>query len=248
MRQEEFNVLQNEIKRNRMQAYVFLALLMVGVATTVYFFTQLQKAKEEIEFKNTLLQEQKESIKAQKVKLEQLTQELITIDSIRSQAVAYDEKQAQQHKLVQETYDLVRQGNTNIEVKNISQLSVSELKQEVTKAKATAKKSNKVRQNAINQLFSNSETGRVKARKILLNEYSTDKQLIPQIIQASKGKINLKNKDSYYQFIYILTQMDSDILKANQKDIMMFVEQGEQAGLNGNYTKKQIREIMSKIK
>jgi len=248
MRQEEFNVLQNEIKRNRMQAYVFLALLMVGVATTVYFFTQLQKAKEEIEFKNTLLQEQKESIKAQKVKLEQLTQELITIDSIRSQAVAYDEKQAQQHKLVQETYDLVRRGNTNIEVKNISQLSVSELKQEVTKAKATAKKSNKVRQNAINQLFSNSETGRVKARKILLNEYSTDKQLIPQIIQASKGKINLKNKDSYYQFIYILTQMDSDILKANQKDIMMFVEQGEQAGLNGNYTKKQIREIMNKIK
>lgn len=248
MKQEEFNLLQKEINRNRMQSYIFLGLLLVGVATTVYFFTQLQKAKEEIEFKNTLLQEQKESIKTQKLQLEQLTQELITIDSIRALEVAYDEKQVQQHRLVQETYDLVKRGNTNINVSNISQLSVVELKQEVNKAKATAENANRTRNDAIDQLFSSSEHSRIKARKVLLKNYSTDQTLIADIIRASNGKVNLKNKDSYYQFIYILTQMESDVLKANEQDIKLFVKQGEKAGLNGNYTKRQIKEIMAKMK
>jgi len=248
MKKEEFNVLQQEIKRNRMQSYLFLALMIIGVATTVYFFTQLQRANEEIELKNNLLSEQKENIKTQKVKLEELTQQLLIIDSVRAEQSVYDEKQEQQHKLAQETYQLVKQGNTNVKVDNISELSVNELRKQVDEAKATAVSSNRVRQKAVDQLFSSTEDTRIKGRNTLLSKYSTDKQLITEIIRASNGKVNLKNKDSYYQFIYILTQLDSDILRSNQKNIEQFVKEGEKAGLNGNYTKKQIKTIMAKMR
>lgn len=248
MNKAEFESLQTELKRNRTQSYVFLGLLIAGVLATAYAFHELKHAKDEIQDKNELLKEQKEDIKSKNLKLEELNNQLYKLDSIQGELNAVDQEKRQKQTLIKKIFDIVNKTNSSEDVSNLSTLSVAGLEKKVATLEAGAVRYDQARIAAIKSLFSPSESKRKAARSTLLKNYSTDPLVIPNFLAESQGKVNLKNQSTYYQFIYLLTQLDGDVLKPNSKALLAFFETGEKAGLNGSRTKSDINSIKRKMK
>ncbi len=248
MNQSELNALQAQLKRNRTQSYLFLALMLAGVLTTAYLFHELDHKKQLIDDQNQLLKSQKEDIKAKNLKLEELNNQLYLLDSLQGEASAVDQEKRQKQSLIKQIFDLVNKTNSSIDISNLSNLSVAQLEGKVKSLNAAAANFDKERLTAIKSLFSSNEGNRKKARRTLLKKYSTDQSVIPNFLEESQGKINLDNKATYYQFIYLLTQLDRDVLTKNKAGLLSYFEMGEKAGLNGSSTKRQIALVKAKMR
>ncbi len=255
MNPQENQALIAEIQKTKMQSYFFLALLMVGVFTTAYMINALNEAKRDIEEKtimleesNTLLAEQNKQIKDQKKRLEELGKQLQANGILKGNGGSNSENAVKKEKLLKELFSLVSENNSKIDVSNLSALSVSELEGLVKKANKEEQEHGIKRDKTIKQLFSKSEANRKDARRKLQKGCSLDKELISSTLTAFEGKVNLDNKESYYQFIYLLTQLSSDMLKPEATALNTFFEEAEKAGLNGASTKRDIAKIRSKMK
>ena len=248
MNKAELKSLQIELQRNRTQSYIFLALLVIGVLATAYAFHELdhakgllEKQKEELESQKQLIEAQKEDIKAKNLILTQLNQD-------HNELLSSGQENEQKQDLIKEISTIVLKINSTTDVSHLSSMSVPDLEKKIAKLKKEETRYDQGRVAAIKSLFNTSESKRKIARKALLKQYSTDPLVITNFLAESQGKINLKSKETYYQFIYLLTQLDSDVLKENQDDLLAFFETGEKAGLNGPSTKKQIASIKRKMR
>ena len=228
---------KSQLKKNRFQSYIFLALLIVSVLLTAYAFYELQKTKQELEEKNVILIDQKEQIKKTNEKLESLNESLVELQG-------YTEKDS----LIKEIIDLVRSSNKDIDVHDISTLSTEQLNERVVDIKKQIEAYDKGRRDIVRQLFAKNETKRVKARQTLLKKYSEDDKLVGDILEELKTKVNKQNGESYYQIIYLLGELDSDMLKAEAQGLNSIYDAGKKAGLHGPSTQKKIDMLIRKMK
>jgi len=235
---------QAELKRNRMQSYVFLALLLVGAAATAYAFWQLHEARHELSDNYDLLQAQQKQIKNKNEELKQANTALLQMRSIQADNQALTQKQV----LIKEIVELVDQSNTHIDVMSLTEMPIEKLESQLKTAKENVRKYDAERKAVVEKLFSSNESTRSTSRRTLLRNYSVDPKMISDILEIGKGKIDMKHKDSYYQVIYLLSQLDNDLLKPYADQLFAIFDQGEKAQLNGPSTKRDINKIRRRLK
>lgn len=241
METKDIALIQAQLKRNRLQSYLFLTLLLIGAGLTAFAFYKLHLANHEIEVQNRQLETQKSQLKEKANELKTLNTNLVQLQSSNQ---GYSQKDS----LIREINSLVSKSNAHVNLQDLATLSLPELQGRVDEIHKQIDAYNETRRGLIKDLYSNNESKRKKSRIKLEKEYSVDENLVSDLLSEMKGKVDVKNKDSYYQIIYLLGQLDSDLLKTEAEGLNNVFTAGKNAGLHGSSTQGNINRLKYKIK
>ena len=222
--QEQLSELQKELRRNRLQSYIFLILMFAGVIYSFYLYQDLQDKKEQIA---TNYQELKES----KAKL-------ALKDSLLQRQKVMNEVIAELKVLVDDESD---------DAPNDKEAILRKLQQKAQAENQLIESYHERRGELIAKLFSKNESVRTGARDELLRKYVNDEQLLPEILAFSQGKVNQEYQESVWQLIYIFDQLDGDMLKPESDGLNDFFATATGAGLVGERTSKTINSIKNRM-
>ena len=144
---------------------------------------------------------------------------------------------------------MITESNMHIDILGLrlNQSDEEALKTTFENVKKQIQKYDDDRKNVVTDIFSKSEAARTNARRKLQKEHNLDKKLIPDLLAVGKEKISSENADSYFQVIYLLGQLDNSNLEANQSALNEIFKLGQDAGLNGPRTTRDINNIEKRI-
>ena len=212
-----------EIKSYKIKTVVFLIIILILTIISIWQFKALydtNRALEEEQQLNQLL----DSINTQQQTIVNQKNQIDTALMLLS-------------ILVSEDSDTLQSPDDILE--GLNQLAAAK-REEIAKYKNRRSK-------LIDGLFSSSENVREDSRRAIQREYSDDKRLSGRLIQAANGRIDLANKESIYQIIYILEQLSLQSLQDNKAEIAQFLSNAEDAGLIGQITQPRVQAILDRL-
>ena len=234
---ENLTELQKELRKNRLQSYFFLVLMIAGVIYSTYLYLDLQQKKEELLSSNNLLEIQRNQLDSSLMALKNSKASLAMKDSLI-------QRQKVLNELIASVLSAEDSGEVPADREGILQVLENKKKAEQAKLQAYETERSKL----IQDLYSSSEQRRVQARNTLLKQYSQDDQLLPDLLAYSKGKITSDNQESVWQIIYLLEQLDSDFLQQQDAQLNDFFAAAEAAQLVGTSTRARIKIIEKRMK
>ena len=231
MMKEKINNLEVELRKNRIQSYFFLAMILLGTLLCAYLFYNLEQTKDNLEQSKKELEEKNEFI-------ESLNSQLHKQDSICKEINKTNEKIITQ---------LESQSGINTSTNSAIQ---EEMIRKNTYVKAQQKEVKKERNLIAKNLFSANESVRKSARNQARKEISKDGQILTELLEYSCSKTDMKNKEAVWQMIYLLTTVNPKLLRQaqNKELITKFLNQAEAANLIGTKTAPLVKKIESKMK
>ncbi|MDT4291839.1 hypothetical protein RO575_19925 [Methylomonas sp. MO1] len=102
---------------------------------------------------------------------------------------------------------------------------------EKSQATAALSELDRKRRVLIDKIFDSSKPARIEATTELIRQWSTDPNIIPQLIEVASAK--LANQSGIVNTLVILRETPPDILRANAEDLASFLSK---AKLNGHQT------------
>lgn len=232
------------LKKTRYVSYLMLAVLAASVVVTAVLFYQLKAKDLELSEVNAQLKEQKEEYKESRQEL------MVQNRQLKERVKTFSDKSGKDYlmdSLREVIYDAINSTSASVESGDISQLSAEELRAKISEVNDVIVTYDAGRRSIVEKIFTAGEAGRKEARVKLQKEYSLDTKLIPDILEESKDKVNLENKNAYYQIIYLLGQLDDPYLKKNGIGLKSFFDQGKEAGLHGSSTQADVDRLRRKI-
>ncbi len=233
MAQNKIQSLETELKKIKRQSYIFLVLILLGVASTIYFYYKMKKEQDKNEALIVELTEKKDLILKQKTDLEKLIEE--------------NETYTVKDSLIKVLTGISAHTGAVISLGGLNSLEAPQIQQRIDEARNQVAAYNKKRKSIVSGIMSGSESKRINARRDILRNYADDDQLITDLYDVTKGKINSNNSESYYQIIYILGELDKSLLAANKDLLVEMANAGKAAGLNGPSTQADIDRMLNSI-
>ena len=189
-----------------------------------------------MEEKNELLEVQKENINRKNEELKSFNKSLAELKT-------YTTKDS----LINEINVLVNSSNASVTVGNLSDLTNDELAERINEIQQEINAYDEKRRSRVKALFSGNERTRGNARNELLKININDEQLVGDIVNELNGKNYEKNKNTYYQIIYMLGQLDGDLLKAEAGGLAAVFDEGKKANLHGSSTQAKVNQLRRKL-
>lgn len=233
MAENKIQSLETELKKIKRQSYLFLVLILLGVASTIYFYYKMKEEQNKNEELIVELTDKNEEIDQKNKDLAQLIEENDT----------YTEKDS----LIKVLTKISTHTGADISLGGLNSLEAPQIQQRIDEARKKVAAYDDKRRSVVSGIMSGSESRRVNARDDILRVYSDDEQLITDLYNVSKGKINSANSDSYYQIIYVLSELDKSMLSANKQLLEEMAEAGKVAGLNGPSTQAEIDKMLNSL-
>lgn len=240
MENYQIESLQEQLRRNRIQSYVFLGLLLLGVASIVYMVTQLREANQE-------LAKQKAQVESQKNRLLTLEDSLRTVVAALSDfekgADSLKEKQALRVEISHKAADY----SLTYKVATLNRMTYAELKSVYDELKDQAQVKIRQRNEFVRQLFDADENMRASAIDGLIRNYLSDPNLPTELVTYAEDKVSFEQRNGYWNVLYMLTRIDGKLLQPHVKEIESLISKGDKAQINGTKTQADIRQIRQKL-
>ena len=214
---------EKEIKAYKIRTVIFLIIILILTIIAIWQFLELQNKYKELRDKTNIIA-LKDSIIDQKAIIEKQKLEIDTAIMLLSILVSEEDGRAMSPEEV---------------LKGLNNLAAKVRKE---KAESRAR-----RIDLIEKLFSTVEETRQAARRSLQREYSNDKVLTVRMLEAAESRIDMDNKESIYQIIYILEQMSLQSLQSYKSEIQAFFSKAEEALLIGELTKPRVDAILNRL-
>ncbi len=216
-----------QIEKYRKQSLYYMIALILGVGISILLYLQLQNKKQELESTQAALQETLNDLGVSENNNAELQETIADLKKLNEDLKSFGKD---------------HWPNENLNARQVIKKLHNETEQR--RKRPTAKKT---RSALIQELFSTNENVRKEATDDLLKYYQNEPNLISGLLQATKGKINLDNRNSIYQILYILENLDNESLAGNKVIIAKFLKAAESANLIGNQSSPRVQGIRSRM-
>jgi hypothetical protein len=244
------------LKEFERSALVSVLLMIIGAAVVIGSFvlalTQLRRLEKQISDRQSQLKtaEERLGITGEQLKNAQKELDLVEdqihqrVDKSRNLKDEIEKAKAQLKIIGANTNDARAElekmdngplpGNARAAIEsaisNIDKITqvISGIERELGNSNETPSKSEGGRSSAIKDLFSDQASVRIRGYSVLMDSYSTDPNLIPELLSFARK--NLDNQNGIYNALVVLSHLDKKQTKPHVDEIKAFAQQVEGMG------------------
>ena len=233
-------ILEKQITRNRFIALGLLLVFAISVTTAIHYYNKSVTANS-----NLIIEKQK------------LVDAIASNDSLQTKLElkkSLEEAKKNQDEAIQLLSVFLQDADSDSSQSYTPEYILKNLTALAKKEEEKINKINKDRKEAIKDLYSTSEPKRKSATDEIIREFGDDKKLVKELLTSVMNEEHFKDEildknysGSYYQVLYILTQLSGTSLLREKKSIVNFQEKMEEAYLYGKDTQDKFELVLDKI-